>query len=148
MLQADNMTCDFKLISADGKEFALHRSLLSARSKATLCCKSVVRCDFAGTAEALLIVADKYAMTELEEECTCHLLATVSLENAARLLIMIDEHNFTRLKQGVLDHLKGNTVEFVANGGLVELQTYRGFVGLVGEVMTTLNGSERKKTPY
>ncbi|OQV21080.1 hypothetical protein BV898_04844 [Hypsibius exemplaris] len=171
-LLSDKSRCDFTLLSADGEEFPVHRSIISCHSPVLAAMlthdtaeNQTGRCvmanitgsalkallDYiyhgkvelvAATADTLLTAADMYELLPLKNLCLELMSRDLTLANAARLLVLADQHDCAALKATVLAFLKrgGNTVEFVQNGGVSELLSYGGGRGqlLVEEVMTAV----------
>ena len=56
----------------------------------------------------LLVAADKYAIDSLTEECETHLSQTLSVENAAKYLVLAHLHNCPKLRQSALNFMGKN----------------------------------------
>ena len=65
--------------------------------------------DFAiGNADKLLVAADMYAIDSLKEECASHLSQNISIENAARFLVLAHLHNASGLYEATLSFMSKN----------------------------------------
>ena len=65
--------------------------------------------DFAiGNADKLLVAADMYAIDSLKEECASHLSQNISIENAARYLVLAHLHNASGLYEATLSFMSKN----------------------------------------
>ena len=65
--------------------------------------------DFAtGNAAKLLVAADMYAIDSLKEECASHLSQNISIENAARYLVLAHLHNASGLYEATLSFMSKN----------------------------------------
>ena len=92
------------------------------------------------TAEGLLVAADKYGFLDLEDACVECIIGGITTDNAARLLILADQHSATTLKTAVICHIKAGLLpHFVQRGGLHQLQEYREGWRLVAEIMSAIS---------
>lgn len=93
----------------------------------------------ADTAEGLLIAADKYGFLDLEDACAECIASKISIGNAARLLILADQHSVTKLKGAIITFIKaGRLPAFVLAGGVREVQQYHEGWRLVEEIMSAI----------
>lgn len=64
-----------------------------------------------GTAQPLLVAADKYDIKDLKEDCVQYLLPCVTVKNAVELLIWADLQSIDKLKKAALDCVISNGKE-------------------------------------
>ncbi|GAV09126.1 hypothetical protein RvY_18720 [Ramazzottius varieornatus] len=139
---------DFTLVSNDGKQFAVHRKILQARSDyfAAMLSSDVKevksgRCvlpDIDGKTlqvliaymysgvpkvpedlvQSLLGTADKYQFTVLKEYCETRLISRLMLGCAAHFLVLADRHSALKLRDACLEMIKGGYAVFRDTGGV------------------------------
>lgn len=54
------------------------------------------------TAQSLFLLADKYDIADLKNECESFIVSSVRVDNAISMLIWADAHSITQVKEGVL----------------------------------------------
>ena len=65
------------------------------------------------TSKALLIVAEKYDVGDLKEECANFLVAEIRVENAINLLLWAHQQSVDVMKEGVINFMKQNAKQIV-----------------------------------
>ena len=143
---------DFILVAEDGKEFAVHRTVLHARSDyframLTLDCKEAKegRCPVldvnaevlevlllfmyggltevpAQLAQSVLIASDKYQFPVLKDHCEGLLMGQVMLGTAAHFLILADKYSAPKLREACLKMITDGFEVFSEAGGMKKLQ--------------------------
>lgn len=153
-LYVSKIGSDMILLSNDGKEFPVHRAVLIAHSSVfaamlsydcvetlTGRCKiedadgetleTVLKFMYAYTAEVgeenvekVVAIADKYDLGDLVSICGDRLANRVTVENAARLMILGDQRNLPVLLEKVLEFVAGNKNGFIQAGGVEEVASF------------------------
>lgn len=153
-LHASGTGTDFVIVSSDAKEFPVHRAILMAHSPVFAAmmskeCKETLegRCVIAdgdsetvelilkylysccvdgidAKAEKVVELADKYDVADLKKLCEEKLMGKITVETAAKLIIMSDMRKLRNLYKAVLEFLIGNMVGFIDAGGLAEIAAY------------------------
>ena len=65
------------------------------------------------TSKSLLILAEKYDIGDLKEECANFLAATIRVENAINLLLWAHQQSVDVMKEGVINFIKQNAKQVV-----------------------------------
>ena len=65
------------------------------------------------TSHSLLIVAEKYDVVDLKEECAKFLVSTIRMDNAINLLLVAHQQSVEKMKEGVIYFIKQNAKQIV-----------------------------------
>ncbi|XP_065357150.1 speckle-type POZ protein-like [Calliphora vicina] len=154
--------CDVIIKTKDDKEIQAHKIVLAARSEVFAAmfehkmkenedncvniedfdsdvCEEMLRYIYTGKVpkldemwDELLAVADKYNLNGLKTICEQKLTSDLSMENAAKKLVLIDRYGFRKLKDQTIQLLNENAKEFIKSAEFEEL--HRNFPNLLKEL--------------
>ncbi|XP_065205321.1 speckle-type POZ protein-like isoform X1 [Planococcus citri] len=152
------------VLSVNGQEFPAHKIILSARSPVFAAmfehnvkeneenrvyindmdeevASEMIRYIYTGKCEklaelatGLLVAADKYNLSRLKMICADELYKTLSVDNAASILLLADMHSVIELKNGVIKFIVSKLADVMNSEGWKNIKS----VELLNEVFSSL----------